>query len=101
MVLSLREVMAISLMSLYGEIDISPVLAVVAVAVIVYLVTFVIVTAGVVHEHDVVADQVFVTVLLQERKRGVGWRRYRFALGVVFRPGKFGGGTPRFKTSMR
>ena len=60
-------------------------------AVVVYFITFVVFAAGIVHEHDVVVNQLFVTVFLQERKRGVGGGFYRLAFDIILRPGKFCG----------
>ena len=67
---------------LYGQVDVSPVLAVVAVAVVVNLIAFVILAAGIVHQHHVVGEQLFVTILLKERHRGVMFRLHRVALCV-------------------
>ena len=60
-------------------------------AVVVYFITFVVLAAGVVHQHYVVVDQLFVTVFLQERKRGVSSGFYGLAFGVVLRPCEFCG----------
>ena len=51
-------------------------------AVVVYFITFVILPAGVVHQHYVVGEQLFVTVFLKERHRGVMFRFYRVAFGI-------------------
>ena len=67
---------------LYGQVYVRPVLAVVAVAVVVNLIAFVILAAGVVHQHHVVGEQLFVTIFLKERHRGMVLRLHRIALGI-------------------
>ena len=67
---------------LYGQVYVRPVLTVVAVAVVVNLIAFVILATGVVHQHHVVGEQLFVTVFLKERHRGMMLRLHRIALGI-------------------
>ena len=72
---------------LHGQVEVTPVLAVIDVAVVLYLIHLIVLTRGVVHHH-VVLREVGLGKLLVELLRGVGGGFHYLAFGVLLLPGE-------------